>query len=378
MRCTTRKSGKRLSAHVSGPAISVPRRLADEGVRRLHAAGLLDGTREIQRGNEVVLPVLDVEGLEDWAKRLGGRLLAHADLMPREGRVTPREDVLARLANVLPPDVLAHVPEGWERHGDVLVLRLPPVLERHGETVARAFADSMQLKCVLEASGGIQGEFREMQARILWGDDPIATHVEGGVRYRFDASRLMFSAGNVHERMRVGRISMHGETVVDLFAGIGYFTLPAAVHARPDRIHALEKNPYAYRWLVENVKLNQVEAIVEPWHGDNREFPARGMADRVFMGYVGGHWQRGEGEPAWRGGTAPFLPAALALLKPAGGVVHYHDTAPAHLWREALPATVLEAAGAAGWTGRMEHARVVKTYGPGLVHGVVDVRLEPA
>ena len=36
----------------------------------------------------------------------------------------------------------------------------------------------------------------------------------------------MFSSGNTTERQRMGRLQCAGETVVDLYAGIGYYTLP--------------------------------------------------------------------------------------------------------------------------------------------------------
>jgi tRNA wybutosine-synthesizing protein 2 len=185
----------------------------------------------------------------------------------------------------------------------------------------------------------------------------VALHVENGVRYRFDASRIMFSSGNLHERMRVAGLPVAGETIVDMFAGIGYFTLPLAVHARPARIHALEKNPLSFRYLVENVALNGVGGVVEPWQGDNREFPREGFADRVMMGYF----------PR----TQQFLPKAVALLKPSGGTLHYHNTAHAETWRAEMEGQVLAVAPGA----RIEEARIVKTHSPGVVHAVIVARV---
>ena len=36
----------------------------------------------------------------------------------------------------------------------------------------------------------------------------------------------MFSSGNTTVRQRMGQLHCAGETVVDLYAGIGYYTLP--------------------------------------------------------------------------------------------------------------------------------------------------------
>lgn len=52
-----------------------------------------------------------------------------------------------------------------------------------------------------------------------------------GIKYSLDVTRCMFSSGNVTERARMGRQACQDQVVVDLFAGIGYFTLPMLVQA---------------------------------------------------------------------------------------------------------------------------------------------------
>jgi tRNA wybutosine-synthesizing protein 2 len=253
--------------------------------------------------------------------------------------------------------LLDAVPDKWEQHGDVLVLRVPDPWLPQARALGAAFAEVLGLKTVLHDAEGVAGELREMRATPIFGDDPEAEHRENGVRYRFDASRIMFSSGNLHERMRAAAMDVMGETVIDMFAGIGYFTLPLAVHAKPARIHALEKNPLSHRYLVENVALNGVADVVRPWLGDNREFPEEGIADRVLMGYF----------PR----TEAFLPKALALLKPEGGRIHFHNTAHAERWREEMGGQVRAVAPRAV----IEEARVVKTHSPGVVHAVVVARV---
>ena len=333
-------------------------------MRALHEARLLDPTRRIRSGEEVAIPVRDDPSLAEWARRLGGRLVDDAEPVLREGRRSPHEQVVARLREALPAGLAGLAPAKWEQHGDVLVLRLPDELLPHAEAVARAYADALGLRTVIHDPAGVRGELREMAGRILLGADPVATHVENGVRFRFDATRVMFSSGNLHERMRAARLPVRGETVVDMFAGIGYFTLPLAVHARPARVHALEKNPVSHRFLVENVRLNGVEDVVEPWLGDNRDFPLEGVAHRVLMGYFPG--------------TERFLPKALRLLRPEGGILHYHNTAHAERWTEELTRHVFDAAMDKAWAAEVLDARVVKTHSPGVVHAVLAVKVEPS
>jgi tRNA G37 N-methylase Trm5 len=66
---------------------------------------------------------------------------------------------------------------------------------------------------------------------LLKGSNGWVEHKENGILYCLDITRCMFSSGNVTEKARMGRLQCARETVVDLFAGIGYYTLPLLVHA---------------------------------------------------------------------------------------------------------------------------------------------------
>lgn len=338
------------------PALAVRTTEAEVALRAIQAARLLDPTRRISEdAGEVVIPVRPDASLPELAHKLGARLVEDPPLDAREERATPHAQVLARV----PPALRTFVPEKWEKLGDVVVLRLPHAARPHAGEIAAAFADVLRAKCVVDDIGGVSGELREMDGVVLYGDDPETTHVENGIKYRLDASRIMFSSGNVAERART--IEAPAETVVDMFAGIGYFAIPLAIRGGPTRVIAIEKNPLSFRYLQENVALNRVEHVVEPWLGDNRDYAPEGIADRVLMGYLPG--------------TAAFLPKAIALLKPRGGTIHYHDTAPAESWRETMTRAVLDASRACGRVVAVQEARVVKSYAPSIVHAIVVARV---
>jgi len=150
--------------------------------------------------------------------------------------------------------------------------------------------------------------------------------------------------------------------VVDLFAGIGYFTVPIAARSGASRIYACEKNPDSFAFLLENLRLNRVEEKVVPLSGDCRTSAPRGVADRVIMGYVGG--------------TEKFLPTAIAALKPAGGTVHFHEAYPQETkFRDARRALGRAACGE--WKVRFLREREVKSFAPGIDHVVVDAQYRP-
>ena len=96
----------------------------------------------------------------------------------------------------------------------------------------------------------------------------------------------MFSFGNIQEKLRVSRLDCTGETVVDLFAGIGYFGIVFAVHSNARQLHLCEWNPNAVIALKKNLELNRVSHKCVVHEGDNRQVCPIGVADRVYMGLI--------------------------------------------------------------------------------------------
>lgn len=266
---------------------------------------------------------------------------------------TPYELVLREVN--LPQRLKGILPKRWEKVGDVLLLRLPEELRAYLEEVCRAYARVLRVKTVLEASAGIKGPQREPEVEVLWGKETETIHRENGILYKLDLSRIMFSSGNVDERVRMARVCGPREVVVDMFAGIGYFSLPMAVHGRASRVYACEVNPVAFRYLRENIRLNRAESIT-PLLGDCCEVAPEGVADRVVLGYLHD--------------THLYLPKALRTLR-SGGWIHYHEACPNAAFSR-LRQHLEEAVSAADYEIRKLSSRRVKRYAPGVSHWVLD------
>jgi tRNA wybutosine-synthesizing protein 2 len=334
--------------------VKVPRALAEEFRVTIARKGVVDKTLAIlDEGDSVLIPVHGPPPAEAMGKYHA--VLVERDFPSRRTRVDPIDQVRASIG--VPEELKLLLPEKWEQLGDVVTLRLPKELGAYERQVGEAYASVLKAKTVLRDVGGIAGSYRTPVVRAIFGDDAVAVHRENGILYKLDASKVMFSSGNVDERMRMATVACDGETVVDMFAGIGYFTLPLAVHQRPRRVISCELNEVAYGYLVENVALNKVEGRVEPILGDNRDLPGEGFADRVVMGYVKT--------------THEFLQTAFRLLK-SGGAIHYHETCPNDL----LPDRPVQRLRAAARGDKVEvlRFREVKSYSPGVSHVVVDAR----
>jgi tRNA wybutosine-synthesizing protein 2 len=257
------------------------------------------------------------------------------------------------------------LPTGYQLLGHVLVVRWPESLRPQFPFLVDAFRRTLGVRTILRHRGPIEGELRRPRLEALL-EGPTETEVlEGGVRWRFDAAQIMFSSGNRTERERAGHLVRPGESVVDLFAGIGYFALPAAKIGRARYVIAVDRNPLSIHYLEVSARRNRVEVRMEIRLGDNRavDLPP-GAADRIFLGYL----------PS----AVPWIERALPLLRPGGGWLHVHLVADAHRSSEAAIAAVSEAVlGAGGTLREIPTTRVVKPYGPGRTHVVVDASVRP-
>lgn len=187
---------------------------------------------------------------------------------------------------------MRHIPTSWERHSDLIVLPPESFSNSHWKVHLELLSSdqlsmfwsvvSRSLGCKRLALGHkiVSDGFRSSKVRLVLGDDGWVDHVDNGIHYVFDVTKCMFSSGNITEKLRVGGFDCRGETVVDLYAGIGYFVLPYLVHAGAELVHACEWNPHAIDALRRGLKANGVEDRCVVHFGDNRK--ARAGTVKLF------------------------------------------------------------------------------------------------
>lgn len=247
------------------------------------------------------------------------------------------------------------LPSGYQMIGDIIILNLKQGLDE--EKIAKAIHKLIpSAKTICVKTGQISGEYREPQVKKVWGSDTETIHNEHGCKFLMDVTKVMWAKGNLSERKRIADQVKPGEEVLDMFAGIGYFTIPIAVHNPTAKIKSIEKNPNAIHYLKENVKLNKLNNVTII-QGDSKTEAVKHKADRIIMGYIP--------EPR------DFLESAFKALKDKG-VIHYEGVREIGK-EETLFEPVKKEGTKQGYKCTLLNTQIVKSYGPKKKHVVVDV-----
>jgi tRNA (guanine37-N1)-methyltransferase len=226
-----------------------------------------------------------------------------------------RKTLAQVLENQLPPHLLASLPRALDIVGDIAIIEIPPELNVHESLIGEAILKTHKnVRTVLAKAGAVSGTYRLRSFEVIAGEHRTNTiHKEYGCQYHVDVATAYFSPRLSHEHNRVASLVQKGETVVDLFAGVGPFSVLIAKKNWDARVYAVDINPEAAEFLKRNIRLNRVENRVIPIQEDAKkavEERLLGVADRVIMNLP---------EKA-----IEFVDTACRAVKPSGGTVHYY------------------------------------------------------
>lgn len=213
----------------------------------------------------------------------------------------------------IPEKLVNDLPRGYFLVGRILVLRLKPSLYKYRKEIGKACMKILPYVHSVVLEKGIEGIYRKPKIEVIAGCKchPEAQTIlkEHGCQFLIDISKVMWSKGNKFERQRITKLAKPKEIIVDMFAGIGYFSIFLAKRVR--KVYSIDINPVSIEFLRKNVWLNNVENKVEILQGDCRKFSSflENTADRVLMGYLHD--------------TEKFFSHALRIAK-KNAVIHFH------------------------------------------------------
>ena len=256
--------------------------------------------------------------------------------------------------------ILDEPPKKWEILGDLVIF--PEGTNVTGWPLAEV-AEALGCKRVAIQAEIDSGQMRKSRMELVHGEDGWVIHRENFIDYEFDATKVMFSSGNVTERRRMGEIDCKDEIIVDAFAGIGYYTLPFLVRGKAGHVHVCEMNPDSIAALEKGLARNGVTNRCTIHPGDNRQTlpKLRGIADRVNLGLIPSSMS------AWA--------SAIRCLKPSGGMIHVHMNVHEDEIEDWCEKTVEWFATGSGKHATATHLEKVKWYCPHIRHVVLDIKI---
>ncbi len=196
----------------------------------------------------------------------------------------------------------------YEIIGDVAILDQPP---HNGALADELLKIRKDINVVLAATGGIHGQYRLKDLVFIAGEKRTTTvYKEYGNSLFIDVAKAYFSPRLASERYRIGNLAQPSETAVDMFAGVGPFTIMLAKKVK--KVIAFDVNPIAIEYLKKNVDRNHVSNVIV-YQGDAKDLAPKlqGVADRVIMNLPHAAFK--------------FLSEALTVLSESGGTIHFYD-----------------------------------------------------
>ncbi len=265
-----------------------------------------------------------------------------------------------RLEGVIPPELMEKVPSSFEivgsRAGAVAIVEIPAELEPYKHEIARAItAMNKHVKAVLRKLGARTGDYRLYHFEVLIEGPTEVLHKEHGYLIKVDPTKVYFSSRDQTDRLDIASRVGEGERVLYLFAGVAPYAVAIAKLARPKIIVAVELNPWGFKYMVENFKLNKIRNAVAV-HGDAAAVAPlfKKKFDRVLMTLPLGAYR--------------YLPLAFGCLE-EDGVVHFY-----HLGREEDPfKDAEEVVKKLCPECQIVDRRVVRDYAPGVYKVRLDI-----
>ncbi|NIP67300.1 class I SAM-dependent methyltransferase family protein [Candidatus Bathyarchaeota archaeon] len=280
------------------------------------------------------------------------------------------KDLKTVLSDQLEPWEIQLLYRAYDIIGDIAVIRIPEALEHRSRIIAEAVMETQKrVKTVLRQVSPVSGEFRLRELEWVAGEKKTETvHKEYGCLFKVDVEQCYFSPRLSYERRRISQQVKAGEVVVNMFSGVGCYSIVIAKHSQAEKIYSIDVSPVAVRYMRENVGLNKVAGQVVPLEGDAKSVimdRLQEIADRVLMPLP---------ERAYE-----YLDYAVQTLKPTGGWIHYYDFQ--HAKKEENPVDNVKVK----LIGKLQEltsyfefsiGRTVRTIGPNWYQVVLDLRVQ--
>jgi len=252
----------------------------------------------------------------------------------------------------------------FDQVGDIIIVRIPDSLLSKKEIIGKTLLEQVKTaKSVFYQASSVEGDFRTRDLEILAGEDKTETeYKEFGCRFIVDVEKAFFSPRLSTERDRIADLVQEGETVINMFGGVGMFSIIAAKRKKCT-VYNIDINPIASKLCEKNIELNKLAGKVISIQGDAAkivEEKLKDKGDRVLMLLP----ERSD----------EFLDSAILAAK-NDGIIHYYSHIHADDKSKAAKLSEKHYSEITTVKSNILDSKIVRAVGPRYYQTVVDVRI---
>lgn len=269
------------------------------------------------------------------------------------------------LEDLLSEKEVSELYAAFDQIGDIIVVRIPDSLISKKKIIGETLLNQVSTaRSVFYQSSSVEGDFRTRSLELLAGDEGTETeYKEYGCRFIVDVEKAFFSPRLSTERERIANLIQEDETIVNMFGGVGMFSIMAA-KKKKCLVYSIDINPIASRLCEKNIKLNKMLGKVISINGNARqviETQLENQSDRTLMLLP----ERSD----------EFLDSSISATK-NNGVIHYYSHIHADVKSDAPKLSEKHYLEVTPVKSEILNSKIVRAVGPRYYQTVVDVRIK--
>lgn len=241
------------------------------------------------------------------------------DIKIEEFDFEEREDDIKTLSKLLENKIglknLEKLPKSFDIIGDIAVIELSRDIEVYKKEIGTAILNNIKkINTVLMKKSPISTKYRLRDYECIAGSDKTLTlHKEFGCEFRVDLSKAYFSPRLSFEHDRIASDVIDGEIIIDMFSGVGPFSILIAKRYKRIKVYAIDINPTALKYLIKNIVNNKVKRKVTAIFGDAQYISTKyfqNFASRIIMNLPSE--------------SLNYIRFACNSIRRKGGIIHFY------------------------------------------------------
>lgn len=268
------------------------------------------------------------------------------------------------LENILTSQESQELISSFDQIGDIIIVRIPDSLLAKKKLIGETLLNEVKIaKSVFYQASAVEGDFRTRNLEILAGEDKTETeYKEFGCKFTVDVENAFFSPRLSTERERIANLVQDGETIVNMFAGVGMFSIMIA-KKKKCTVYSIDINPIATKLCEKNIISNKLAGNVISINGDASQIiqeQLENKSDRTLMLLP----ERSD----------EFLKSAISATK-SGGIIHYYSHIHADKKSNAGKLSEEHYLQVTPVKSEILGSKIVRAVGPRYYQTVVDVKI---